>query len=98
MSVVVIGGDYLGSIEKNLYSMGVTELQHITGRKALDKSKVSVPKGTDFILVFTNYVNHATAQTVKEIAKSRAIPLVYAKRSWRAVEEKLKNSHLMDFC
>lgn len=95
MSVVVIGGDYLGGIEKNLYSMGVTELVHISGRKALDKNKITLPKATAFIVVLTDYVNHGTAQTVKCMAKSRSIPLVYAKRSWRAVEEKLKTGKVI---
>lgn len=95
MSVVVIGGDYLGGIGKNLYSLGVTELVHISGRKALDKNRITLPKATAFIVVLTDYVNHGTAQTVKGLAKSRSIPLVYAKRSWRAVEEKLRTGRLL---
>ncbi|MDR7867137.1 MAG: DUF2325 domain-containing protein [Sporomusaceae bacterium] len=92
MSVVIVGGDYLGGIEKNLYSMGVTELVHISGRKALERNKISLPKATAFVLVLTDYVNHGTAQNVKTVAKSRSIPVVFAKRSWCAVEEKLKAS------
>ncbi|MBP2663224.1 MAG: hypothetical protein H6Q71_1172 [Firmicutes bacterium] len=95
MSVVVVGGDYLGSIEKNLYSMGVTELVHISGRKALDRNKMNVPKDTAFVLVLTDYVNHGTAKNVKLVAKAQAIPLVFAKRSWRAVEGKLRDSKLI---
>ncbi|WP_371361672.1 hypothetical protein SRRS_30360 [Sporomusa rhizae] len=90
MSIVVIGGDYLGGIEKNLYSVGVTELIHISGRKALDRNKINLPKATAFVLVLTDYVNHCTAKSVKCVAKSRSVPLVYAKRSWSAVEEKLR--------
>lgn len=90
LSVVVIGGDYLGGIEKNLYSLGVTELRHISGRKALERNKISIPKATAFVLVLTDYVNHSTAQTIKSVAKARSVPLIYAKRSWRAVEEKLR--------
>jgi len=89
MSIVIIGGDYLGGIEKNLYSIGVTKVVHISGRKTLDKSKISLPRSTSFILVLTDYVNHNIAHIVKEMAKSRAIPLVYSKRSWPAIEEKL---------
>ena len=95
MSVVVIGGDYLGGIEKNLYSLGVTELVHISGRKALDKNKISLPKATAFVLVLTDYVNHGAAHNVKFLAKARSIPLVFAKRSWRAVEEKLKTINII---
>lgn len=96
MSIVVIGGDYLGGIEKNLYSMGVTKLVHISGRKPLDRNKISLPNTTAFVLVLTDYVNHNTAQTIKCMAKSRSIPLIFAKRSWRAVEEKLKATNLND--
>ncbi|TWH46673.1 DUF2325 domain-containing protein [Sporomusa sp. KB1] len=92
MSVVVVGGDYLGSIEKNLYSIGVTELVHISGRKTFDKNKMNLPKNTAFVLVLTDYVNHGTAKNAKLAAKSQSIPLIFAKRSWRFVEEKLRDS------
>ena len=90
MSIVVIGGDYLGNIEKNLYAMGVKELTHISGRKPVDRNKIKIPQSTAFILVLTDYINHCTAQNVKCIAKSKSIPMVFAKRSWSSVEEKIK--------
>lgn len=89
MSIVIIGADYLGGIEKNLYSLGVTELTHINGRKVANQNKISIPKKTDFVLVLTDYVNHNTAKIVKTIAKAQDVPLIYSKRSWGAVEEKL---------
>ncbi len=95
MSVVVVGGDYLGSIEKNLYSIGVTQLVHISGRKTLDKNKINVPKDTAFVLVLTDYVNHCAAKNAKLVAKAQSIPLVFAKRSWRAVEGKLRESKFL---
>lgn len=90
MSVVVIGGDYLGGIEKNLYLAGVTELVHISGRKVQDKTRICLPKDTAFVLVLTDYVNHGMAKNVKAAAKAQAIPLIFAKRSWRHVEERLR--------
>jgi hypothetical protein len=92
MSVVIVGADHLGGIEKNLYSLGIKELIHITGRKAASQSKISIPKHTSFVLVFTDYVNHNTAKMIKAMAKIQDIPLVFAKRSWGAVEEKLMDS------
>lgn len=89
MSIVIIGADYLGSIEKNLYSMGVTVLTHIDGRKGSNQTKISIPKKTDMVLILTDYVNHNTAKVVKNMAKAQDIPLIYSKRSWSAVEEKL---------
>ena len=95
MSIVVIGADYLGIIEKNLYSLGVTELKHIDGRRVSNQNKISIPLKTDFVLVLTDYVNHNTAKMVKAIAKIQNVPLIYSKRSWGAVEEKIKSSGIM---
>lgn len=89
MSIVVIGADYLGIIEKNLYSLGVTELTHIDGRKVQNQNKINIPKKTDFVLVLTDYINHNTAKMIKEAAKTKDIPLVFSKRSWGSVEEKI---------
>lgn len=89
MSIVIIGADYLGGIEKNLYSRGVTQLTHIDGRKVANQNKISIPRKTDYVLVLTDYVNHNTAKIVKTIAKAQDVPLIYSKRSWGAMEEKL---------
>lgn len=94
MSVLVIGGDTLGGIEKNLYALGVKELVHISGRKAMNKRKINVPPQTAFILVLTDFINHLTAQAVKNTAKTNAVPIVFAKRSWRSVEDKLRASEV----
>jgi len=86
MSIVVIGADYLGTIEKNLYSLGVTELTHIDGRKISNQNKISIPKKTQFVLVLTDYLNHNTAKMVKNLAKMQSVPLIFSKRSWGSVE------------
>lgn len=91
----MVGGDYLGGIEKNLYSLGVTELIHISGRKALDKNKMRLPRNTAFVLVLTDYVNHNAVINAKNVAKSQDIPMIFAKRSWRSVEEKLRHSSFL---
>lgn len=96
MSIVVIGADYLGSIEKNLYSLGVTKLTHIDGRRASNQSKINIPKKTQFVLVLTDYVNHNTTKMVKAVAKAQDVPLVFAKRSWGAVEEKLVSAGVIN--
>jgi len=96
MSIVVIGADYLGAIEKKLYLLGVTNLKHIDGRRVSNQNKISIPPRTDFVLVLTDYVNHNTAKMVKEIARSRNVPLIFSKRSWGAVEEKLISSGVMN--
>lgn len=89
MTALVIGADYLGAIEYKMREKGVTEIAHITGRNPGELKRMNIPKTTAFVLVFTDYVNHNMARTVKNHAKAQSVPLVYAKRSWCAVERKL---------
>ena len=89
MTAMVVGADYLGTIEKKMREMGVTEIAHFKGRNPGEIRRVSIPKSVSFVLVFTDYVNHNIAKAVKSHAKAQAVPLVYAKRSWCAVENKL---------
>lgn len=96
MSIVVIGADYLGAIERNLYLLGVTELTHIDGRKVQNQNKINIPNKTDFVLVLTDYVNHNTAKMIKAIAKTKDIPLIFSKRSWGSVEEKILSAGVMN--
>ncbi|MBP2636191.1 MAG: hypothetical protein H6Q72_2098 [Firmicutes bacterium] len=89
MTALVIGADYLGAIEQKMRDRGVTEIAHITGRNPGEVKKMSIPKTAAFVLVFTDYINHNMAKVIKSHAKAQAVPLVYAKRSWSAVEGKL---------
>lgn len=89
MTALVIGADYLGAIEQKMRNMGVTEIAHITGRNPGEVRKMNIPKAAAFVLVFTDYINHNMAKTVKSHAKAHSVPLIYAKRSWCAVERKL---------
>jgi len=95
MSIVVIGADYLGVIEKNLYLLGVTNLKHIDGRRVSNQNKISIPLKTAFILVLTDYINHNTAKMIKEVAKNQEVPLIFSKRSWGAVAEKITSLGLI---
>lgn len=89
MSVVIVGGDRLGNIEKKLYELGVNKLVHISGRKKSDSKKIVLNKQTSVVLVLTDYINHNLMEEVKCQARHFDIPVVFAKRSWTAVAQKL---------
>jgi len=95
MSIVIVGGDHLGSIEEKLRSMGATELIHFTGRKAKHRNNIRLPRGAAFVIVLTDYVNHVTAVAVKDAAKSMDIPTIFAKRSWSSVEERIRSGGIV---
>lgn len=95
MSLLIVGADHLGNIEKNLRDSGVEQIEHIQGRNVCDKRKLHISQTTSLVIVFTDYINHLTAQNVKKQAKAQKVPVVFAKRSWRALEQQL---YPMGFC
>lgn len=93
MSIMVVGGDHLGSIGKNLNKMGYEEINHIKGRKDSDV-KLKIPRDTSMVLVLTDYINHNLAKKVKEKAKQNDTPIIYAKRSWSDIYSSIQDSQI----
>lgn len=91
MSILIVGGDHLGSIPRELDKIGFTEIHHLTGRSG-QKVRDGVPKTIDFIILLYDYVNHNLAYKMKKFASNRGIPIVYAKRSWSSIYGKIKES------
>ncbi|MDR4508318.1 MAG: DUF2325 domain-containing protein [Candidatus Brocadiaceae bacterium] len=93
MSVLIVGGDRLGSIPKELDKLGVDTVRHVTGRSG-QKIRDGIPESMDFIIVLYDYVNHNLASKIKTFAGSREIPILYAKRSWASIYQKMKDNHM----
>ena len=89
MSVLIVGGDHLGSIPKELDKLGVNEVRHLTGRSG-QKIRDGIPETMDFIIVLCDFVNHNLAYKIKNFAENRGVPIVYAKRSWSSIYQKMK--------
>lgn len=91
MSVLIVGGDHLGSIPKELDKIGVNDIKHLAGRSN-QKMRNSIPESMDFIIVLCDYVNHNLSHKIKEYASLKEIPVVYAKRSWSSIYQKIKDN------
>src|SRR3989304_6305364 len=91
MSVLIVGGDHLGSIPKELDKIGITDIRHVTGRSG-QKIRDGIPETMDFIIVLYDFVNHNLAYKIKKFAENKGIPIVYAKRSWASIYQKMKDS------
>ena len=89
MSVLIVGGDHLGSIPKELDKIGVNEVKHLTGRSG-QKIRDGIPETMDFIILLCDFVNHNLAYKIKNLAENKGIPIVYAKRSWSSIYQKMK--------
>lgn len=90
MSLMIVGADNLGSIRDNVKSLGFEEIIHLDGRKKSKFRNFEIPSETDFVLVMTDYINHAVMRKVKKAAKDRGVSVIYARRSWSAIYKKLQ--------
>lgn len=89
MSILLVGGDFLGDIVERMMDKGAMEVTHWTGRCQRTVGR-EIPKGTDMVVVFTDYVNHALCRLVKAKCKKLGCPIVYSKRSWVHLEKAIE--------
>lgn len=89
MSVFIVGGDYLGDIDSNFKSLGYDNVIHFKGRKKVKKRDLNIPGDACLVVVLTNYINHNIALLIKEKAKDQSVPVIFARRSWSCIAEKL---------
>ncbi len=88
MSVLIVGGDHLGSIPRELTKLGATRIEHLTGRD--NKGLRNGMRGDmDLVILLYDYVNHNLTKRVKEEARARNIPIVFARRSWSSIYQKV---------
>lgn len=91
MSVLVVGGDYLGNIPMQLEKAGFTEVLHLSGRKRSHLQN-EIPQKVDCVIVLTDFVNHSLATVIKEKCRCTGKKALFAKRAWshiaKALEEK----------
>jgi len=90
MSLMIVGADNLGSIRDNVKNLGFEEIIHLDGRKKSKFRNFEIPADTDFILVMTDYINHAVMRKVKRAAKTSDVSVIYARRSWASIYKKLE--------
>lgn len=87
MSIMIVGGDSLGGISKELQALGADEIVHVDGRQAGKNARLRIPERIGLVLVFTDYVNHNTAKLIKRLSKLHGISYLFAKRSWVSLEQ-----------
>lgn len=89
MGILLIGGDNLGNISKNLMKSGFKDIEHITGRKNESKN-FRIPRNIDLVMVLVDFVGHQLASVVKEESRRSNVKVVFSKRSWIHMEKKIQ--------
>jgi len=80
MTALIIGGDDIEGIKKEIAFHGVERATHWDGRKTRDVKK-SIPRDTTLVVIMFDCVNHNLVHKVKQDARRSGIPIVFAARS-----------------
>lgn len=82
MEATVVGADRLGNIPALLAEFGIRIRTHVSGRSSGQQRKTAcLPKGTQLLILFTDFLNHNTMHAFRRAAQDQQIPVVACRRS-----------------
>lgn len=82
MNATIVGADRLGQIPAVLHAHGIAIQHHISGRTAGDHARKGLlPRGTQLLILFTDFLNHNAMRHFRQVAQARGIPVLACKRS-----------------
>jgi hypothetical protein len=91
MNAVLVGADRLGNIPGSLAGFGIRIRRHVTGRSsAHQRSLPTLPRDTDLLILFTDFLNHNAMKTYRNQAQIQGIPVIACRRSASCLAESVR--------
>lgn len=91
ISAVIVGADRLGNIPDLLKQLNIAITQHISGRDpAHQKKTLQLPRGTDVLILLTDFLGHNVMKTFRQAAQRAGIRVVACRRSVCAMKQALE--------
>ena len=92
VTIVGCDGNYLKSIISHLDSQGYVVNKHVEGRhkNAQHRSTAIIPKGTELVIMFTEYLTHNIKNNFATEAKKLGIRVLYCRTSVSDLRGKLE--------
>ncbi len=97
MQALIVGGDQIESIKRQILAQGYDHIEHWSGRKKGFLNR-SLSSRTRLIVMIYDYVNHSLAITLKNKAQRQGIPIVYCRHSAHELKDKLSSREEIDAC
>lgn len=88
MTVLVIGGDRIETIRRELTAFGIREVAHWNGRKP-GELRWEIPANTRLVIMVTDQLSHSLLYSASIKATRQGLPIIYSRRSAHALREKL---------
>lgn len=82
MNAVLVGADRLGNIPESLARFGICMQLHVSGRSsAHQRSAPTLPRGTQLLILFTDFLSHNVMKSYRNQAQIQGIPVIACRRS-----------------
>lgn len=88
MTTLVVGGDHIDAIRRELNAFGLGDVEHWVGRKPAD-SRRNIPDRIKLVVAVTDQLSHAMLYTATVGATRNGLPIIYTHRSGHELREKL---------
>lgn len=88
MTALIVGGDYVESLKREILAHGHADVEHWSGRKS-GSARRPVPEHVRLIVVLCDYVNHNLATTLKWQARRSGTALLFCRHSANELRRKL---------
>ena len=88
MTTLVIGGDKIDSIRRELAEHGLDHVEHWGGRKPADARR-AIPARVKLVVMVTDQLNHSMLYNATIRATRLGLPIIYSRRSAHELRSKL---------
>lgn len=88
MTILVIGGDHIDKIRRELAEHGLHDVEHWPGRKPADARK-AIPDRIRLVVAVTDQLSHAMLYNTTLKAARLDLPIIYSRRSGHELREEL---------
>jgi hypothetical protein len=89
MTALVVGGDYIETLKRELLAHGLKRVEHWDGRRSRFTKRV-IPGGARLVVILYDYVSHSVSNALKQQATKNGIPLVFCRSSSHELRRKLE--------
>lgn len=91
MNAVLVGADRLGNIPESLAGFGIQIQRHVSGPSSgSQRSMPSLPRDTELLILFTDFLNHNAMKSYRNQAQSQGIPVIACRRSASCLVESVQ--------
>ena len=88
MTTLVIGGDRIDTIRRELDNYGFHDIEHWGGRKPAESRK-NIPERIKLVVMVTDQLSHPMLYSASIGATRMGIPIIYTRRSAHELRSKL---------